>query len=121
MSNQSWDLDELPLVILESPPEAIAIMLDEIRAELGEDQVAFLREAKALGRVMAVLLEFKVAGRKTNLLEAAVLAGVEDRVAPLFRATDLMEFSPADLDGVIEHMLPALSEFEAAAIRREAA
>lgn len=113
--------NEYPLLILGSPPEAIAAMLGDIRDELGAEQVAFLQAAGVLGRVLAVLLECKCAGHTPNLLEAAFLAGVEARVAPLYRKFHAMEFNQEDLAQVVNHALPAMSEFEAAAIRREMA
>jgi hypothetical protein len=113
--------NECPLLILSSPPEAIAVMLDDIRAELGDDQVAFLYAADVWGRVSAVLLECKLAGHSPNLLDAAFLAGVEAQVAPLYRKSHVMEFTRKDLTQVVNHALPAMSEFEAAAIRREMA
>ncbi|HEY1884105.1 MAG TPA: hypothetical protein VGG51_13805 [Candidatus Cybelea sp.] len=115
------EAEYFPLLVLENPPEVVSVMLDDIRAELGAEVVDFLQQARVLGRVVAVLLECKAAGHTPNLLEAACLAGVEQEIGILLRAQHPMTFTIEDLDDIIAHALPAMSEFEAAAIRREAA
>jgi hypothetical protein len=111
--------DEFPLLSLANPPEVIADMLDDIHAELGTEVIMFLRQAKCLGKVVAVLLECKAADRTPNLLEACALANVEREVCDLIRAADPMEFSTEDLDTIIVHAKPAMMPLEAAAVRRE--
>jgi hypothetical protein len=111
--------DEFPLMSLQNPREVLAIMLDDIHAELGTEVISFLRQAKCLGKVVAVLLECKSADRTPNLLEVCALANVEREVCDLIRATNPMEFSIEDLDSIIAHAMPAMVPLEAAAVRRE--
>lgn len=85
-------------------------MLDDIRAELGDEAISFLRQAKVLGRVIAVLLECKAAGHVPNLLEAVCLAGVEAEIGALMRSQHPMTFTIEDLDDIIGHALPAMKQ-----------
>lgn len=103
-------IEDLPLLIFESPPEAIAIMLDDIREELGPDVIGFLRQVNVLGRVIAVLLECKCAGHTPNLLETISLAQVEQECATLLRDQHPMSFTIEDLDAIIEHAMPAFTD-----------
>lgn len=118
-NNSDNGQDEYPLLILQSPPEAIAAMLDDVRADLGPDVVEFLRQAKVLGRVIAVLLECKVAGHTPNLLEAIALANVEKEACTLIRLNHSMEFSVEDFDAIIAHAQPAMIEQTKATVLSE--
>lgn len=104
------DTEDFPLLILQSPPEAIAVMLDDIREELGPEVIDFLRQVRVLGKVVAVLLECKCAGHTPNLLEAISLAQVEKECSELIRETHPMAFTIDDLDSIIEHAMPAFTD-----------
>jgi hypothetical protein len=107
-AHDGHDGEEYPLLILQSSPEAIEAMLDDIRSELGTEVISFLRQCGALGRVVAVLLECKVAGHTPNLMEACSLANVEREVSALMRDTHPMAFDIEDLDRILSHAAPAL-------------